>query len=92
LIQAEAANFPDRGIKRSTRDKSPSVSPKPKRRKKKKKSDDDDSEEEDEVTQFKSRPAGAVNKPMQLQPVDKIKKNAIELSLAAVDPNASFAE
>jgi hypothetical protein len=91
LIEAEAANFPPRSSKRAA---SPATSPKPKRRKKKKKNkdDDEDSDEDDEVASFKARPSAAVNRPMILQPVDKIQKNAIELSLAAIDPNASFAE
>lgn len=91
LIQAEANSFPGRGLKRGTGVHSPPTSPSPKRRKKKKE-DDDASEDEDEVAQFRARPAGAVNKPMQLQPIDKVRKNVIDLSLAAVDPNASFAE
>jgi hypothetical protein len=66
-------------------------SPKPKRHRRKN-DDDDGTDEEDELAAFKSRPSAAVNKPMQLQPVDRVRKNQIDLSLAAVDPNASFEE
>jgi hypothetical protein len=90
-VEAAAANFPDRGLKRTVDKAGPSASPKPKRRKKKKDTDDD-SEVEDEVTNFKSRPSAAVNKPMTLYPVDRTRKSAIDLSLATIDPNASFAD
>jgi hypothetical protein len=53
---------------------------------------DDDSESEDEVSTFRGRPAAKTNRPMIIPPVDKTRKQAIELSMAQVDPNASFAE
>jgi hypothetical protein len=53
---------------------------------------DEDSGSEDEVSTFKARPSAVVNRPMVIPPVDKKRKQAIELSMAQADPNASFAE
>jgi hypothetical protein len=91
VVDGAAAHFPDRGLKRTATTAGHSTSPTPKRRKKKKAADDD-SDEEDEVAGFKSRHSAVVNKPMTLMPVDRTRKSAIDLSLATIDPNASFAD
>jgi hypothetical protein len=57
--------------------------------KKRKKSESDD---EDEQRAFKKRPKAMVNRPMIQPPVDKVRKQRIELSIAKIDPNASFEE
>jgi hypothetical protein len=49
-----------------------------------------DGDSDDETTPFKTRPTAVVNRPMVTIPVDKHRKNQIELSLAQVDPSASF--
>jgi hypothetical protein len=89
LIEKEAANFKGRGIKRDHANGSPPASPRVKRRKKRK-DDDAGTDEESEVAAFRARPTAAVNKPMLLQPIDRVRKSQIDLSLATVDPNASF--
>lgn len=61
-------------------------------KKAKKRKHEDDSESEDEVSSFRSRPHASVNRPMIIPPVDKVRKQAIELGMAQIDPNASFAD
>jgi hypothetical protein len=58
----------------------------------KRKRDGDASDEEDEVSTFRHRPKAVVNRPMVQPPVDRVRKQRIELSMAQVDPSASFAE
>jgi hypothetical protein len=68
----------------------PPKSEKPARKRKRVK--DEDSDSEDELSTFRSRPAAKTNRPMIIPPVDKSRKQAIELGMAQIDPNASFAE
>jgi hypothetical protein len=65
---------------------------KPDKTTRKRKREDDDSDSEDEVSTFRGRPAAKTNRPMIIPPVERARKQAIELSMAQVDPNASFAE
>jgi hypothetical protein len=59
---------------------------------KRKREKNEDSDSEDEVSTFRARPTAKTNRPMIIPPVDTTRKRAIELSMAQVDPNASFAE
>lgn len=79
------------GVKRKE-PRFPSSPPPAKRTKKDKRGKTDESESDDEVSTFKARPSASVNRPMILPPVEKVRKQQIELSMAQVDPNASFAE
>jgi hypothetical protein len=91
LIEAKAYKFPPRQEgKRPAPARSSLPDPKPKKKKKKMQPELD--KEPDEVAAFKARPMAAVNRPMVLQRVDKLRKSTIELSMAQVDPSASFAE
>ncbi len=63
-----------------------------KKKSNKKRKHSDDSENEDELKSFKKRPKAAVNRPMIQPPVNKVPKQRIKLSLAQLDPNASFEE
>lgn len=91
LIEAEAYKFPPRQDLKRPSSSRPIPALEPVSKKTKKKPADSD-EEPDEVAAFRARPKAAVNRPMVLQPVDKVRKNTIELSLAQIDPTASFAE
>lgn len=91
MIEAEGYKFPPRGENKRPSSSRPVPALEPATKKLKKKPHDSD-EEPDEVAAFKARPKAAVNRPMVLQPVDRLRKNTIELSLAQVDPTASFAE
>lgn len=73
----------------SRRSRSPPAT-KPKKGEKRKR--EEDSEDEDEFKTFKRRPKAAVNRPMIQPPVDKVRKQRIELSIAQLDPSASFEE
>jgi hypothetical protein len=58
----------------------------------KKKAKEDASDSEDEVSSFRARPLPMVNRLMILPPVDKVQKQAIEPSMAQINPKAPFAE
>jgi hypothetical protein len=70
----------------------PSAKKSDKPARKRKRDRDEDSDSEDEVSTFRGRPAAKTNRPMIIPPVDKTRKQAIELIMAQVDPNAPFAE
>jgi hypothetical protein len=67
----------------------PSVTSLPTAKKRKAASDD---EEDDEVKAFKKRPKAVINKPMVVPLLDKSRKQAIDLAMAQINPNASFSE
>jgi hypothetical protein len=89
LIDAAAYKFPPRPGQKQSGSHFPAEEDSEPKKKRKKRSSGSDGEV-DEVTSFNSRPKAAVNRPMILQPVDKARRQAIELSLAQVDPTASF--
>jgi hypothetical protein len=91
LIEAEGYKFPPRDDHKrpSSSRPMPGLEPVAKKPNKKKHNSD---EEPDEVAAFKAWQKAAMNRPMVLQPVDRARKNTIKLSLAQVDPTASFAE
>lgn len=76
----------------STCDQTPSLRGKKAGAGQKRKRDEDGSDEEDELKTFKRRPKAVVNRPMVQPPVDRVRKQRIELSMAQVDPTASFEE
>ncbi len=87
LLDKEASKLPPRsGIKRDAAGFPISPPPEPKKAKRKK----DDSDDESEA--FRSRPTALVNRPMVTAPVERARKQAIELSMAQVLPSASFEE
>ncbi len=51
-----------------------------------------DPETTDETAHFQKRPSAVVNRPMVTIPIDKFRRNQIDLSMAQVDPSASFEE
>jgi hypothetical protein len=92
LLHQELKFAPVAGLEERT-GRPPKSSAKPdKKAKKRKYEKDEDSESEDEVSAFKARPSASVNRTMIIPPVERQRKQAIELSMAQVDPNASFAE
>jgi hypothetical protein len=87
-LDREASKLPPRsGIKRDAHGFP--VSPEPETKKVKRKRE---LEPDDETQAFLARPTAVVNRPMVNAPVDRTRKYAIELSMAQVDPSASFEE
>jgi hypothetical protein len=87
LLDAEAMKLPPRSnIKRDA--SGFLISPPPPKKAKKKK----DEESDDETTAFQSRPLAVINRPMINPPIDRTRKQAIELSMAQGDPSVSFEE
>lgn len=85
-MDKEASKLPPRsGIKRDASGFPVSPPPETKKAKKKK-----DAESDEETDAFRSRPTAVINRPMINAPVERARKQVIELSLAQVDPSASF--
>jgi hypothetical protein len=88
LSDKEASQLPPRSsIKRNAAGFP--ISPPPETKKPKR---ERDTESDDKTEAFKARPTAVVNRPMITTPVDRARKQAIELSMAQVIPSASFEE
>ncbi len=87
LLDAEASKLPLRSGIKGNASGFP-ISPQAVKKPKKKKDDESD----DETTAFRSRPTAVVNRPMVTAPVERAPKQVIKLSMAQVDPSASFEE